>query len=59
MGEGGTAHSNNLRGHDALGRDVTLKGIDLAVLGVAKVIDFYDSQWGLGHDRGNPPSINS
>ena len=38
------AHSNNLRGYDALGRDVALKGIDFAVLGVAKVIDFYDSQ---------------
>ena len=38
--EDGGTHSDNLRGHDTLRRNVTLKRINLAVLGIAKVVCF-------------------
>lgn len=37
--DGGT-HSDNLRGHNTLRRNVSLKGINLTVLGIAKVVYF-------------------
>lgn len=36
-----STYCSNLRRNHALGCDITLQGIDLAILGVSKVVDFY------------------
>lgn len=56
----GATHSDNLGRHNALRRNVSLQGINLAVLGIAKIVYFCDNlsqrQRGVRRDS---PSINS